>query len=221
MTSAVIPAVSGAADRPAAPLVLATRNPGKLAEFRRLLAPHGRRLIGLDQAGVSGELPEPGPGYVENAISKAAAVSAATGLDALADDSGIEVEALRGWPGPRSARWMEGTDADRLRGLLEEVARRTPEDRRVRYVAVIALTREGAEPVIGRGRCEGVLVEPRGDAGFGYDPSFLSHDLGITFGEALAEHKDRISHRARALRRLGEAGLLDWPVVHPGGPGGA
>jgi XTP/dITP diphosphohydrolase len=192
------------------PLVVASRNPGKIAEFRRLLRDHPWTLLSLDDAGFRGDVDEPGPGYEENALAKAVAVCAATGLAALGDDSGIEVDALRGWPGPHSSRWLGdgATDADRLRGLLDEVDRRTPDDRRVRYVAVLALARPGAEAVVARGVCEGVLVDPRGEGGFGYDPSFLSTDLGRTFGEAAAEEKDTVSHRARAVARLAESGVL-------------
>jgi XTP/dITP diphosphohydrolase len=193
-------------------LVLATRNPGKIAELRGLLAAWPWQLQSLDDAGFDGQLEEPGPGYVESALAKASAVCDATGLPSLADDSGIEVDALRGWPGPLSARWMgEGaTDADRLQGLLDEVARRSPHDRRVRYVCVAALARPEAEPVTARGECLGTLIEsPRGHNGFGYDPVFLSVDLGVTFGEASDEAKARVSHRARAIARLGEAGVLE------------
>lgn len=195
------------AGRPA--LVVATRNPGKLAEFARLLAHLPWRVTGLDEAGVAGDLDEPGPGYEENARAKAVAACAATGLPALADDSGIEVPALRGWPGPRSARWLAGDDRARLDGLLGEVDRRCPDDRRVRYVCVVALARPAADVVVARGSCEGRLVAPRGGAGFGYDPAFLSNDLGITFGQATAAQKDGVSHRARALARLAESGVLE------------
>lgn len=193
------------------PLVVATRNRGKLAEFRRLLRDHPWRLLSLDDAGFVGDVDEPGPGYEDNARLKAAVVCRSTGLCALGDDSGIELPALRGWPGPHSSRWLgDGADdATRLRGLLDEVGHRCPEDRRARYVAVLALARPGAGEVVARGVCEGVLVEPRGAAGFGYDPSFLSADLGRTFGEATAAEKDRVSHRARAVARLAEAGVLD------------
>ena len=102
-------------------LVIATRNSDKMREIGRLLTPHPWRLMSLDDAGYSGELDEPGPGYVDNALSKAAIVSATTGLTVLADDSGIEVDALRGWPGPASARWMgdSASDAERLRGRYD------------------------------------------------------------------------------------------------------
>jgi XTP/dITP diphosphohydrolase len=195
-------------------LALATRNPGKIRELRLLLGRWPLRLQSLDDLGFAAALEEPGPGYTESALAKAMAVCAATGLPALADDSGIEVDALRGWPGPMSARWMgdQATDADRLHGLLAEVERRTPGDRRARYVCVATLARPGAEPVTAHGECLGTLVEPRGSNGFGYDPAFLSEDLGITFGEATDEAKARVSHRARALARLGESGAFE-PVL--------
>jgi XTP/dITP diphosphohydrolase len=191
-------------------LVLATHNPGKLRELRVLLGGWPLRLQSLDEVGFEGALDEPGPGYTESALAKAMAVCAATALPALADDSGIEVDALRGWPGPMSARWMgdQATDEDRLHGLLAELERRTPGDRRARYVCVAALAAPGAEPATAHGECLGTLVEPRGHNGFGYDPAFLSEDLGITFGEATDEAKARVSHRARAIARLGESGAF-------------
>jgi len=197
-------------------LVIASRNEGKMREMRRLLSAHPWRLMSLDDAGHDMQLDEPGPGYVDNAMAKAGVVSARTGLPALGEDSGIEVDALRGWPGPASARWMgeSASDSDRLRGLLEEVTRLVSDDRRCRYVCVVALARPGAEPVVARGECLGTLVEPRGDHGFGYDPSFLSLDLGVTFGEASDAAKDRVSHRARALARLAQSGVLD-PLETP------
>jgi len=197
--------------RPPERLVLATRNAGKVAEFRRLLAPYSLRLLSLDDAGFRQELQEQLVSYTDNALSKAAPVAAATGLLALADDSGIEVDALRGWPGAESARWMgpEVSGPERLRGLIAEVDRRSPDDRRVRYVCVVALARPNADPVVARGECDGVLVEPRGDHGFGYDPGFLSADLGVTFGEAEDAEKDRVSHRGRAIARLAQSGVLD------------
>ncbi len=185
-------------------VVLASRNPGKVAEFRRILAGTGWALVGPDEAGFHGDVDEPGASYRENAVAKAMAVMEATGLLAVADDLGIEVPSLGGWPGPRSARWLgEGaSDADRLQGVLAEVERRSPEDRRARYVCVACLARAGMAPLTARGETWGTLVAPRGRGGFGYDPAFLSDDLGITFGEADAEAKDGVSHRGRALRDL-------------------
>ena len=195
-------------------LVLATRNPGKIRELRNLLSRWPLTVQSLDDVGFDGALEEPGPGYTESALAKATTVCAATGLPALADDSGLEVDALHGWPGPISARWMgdHATDAERLRGVLDEVERRSPGDRRVRYVCVAALARPAAEPVTAHGECFGTLVEPRGTNGFGYDPAFLSLDLGVTFGEASEEEKAEISHRARAIARLGGSGVFDPPA---------
>jgi non-canonical purine NTP pyrophosphatase (RdgB/HAM1 family) len=189
--------------------VLATHNPGKLAEFRRLLGPVVE-LLSLDDLGVGADLPEPGTTYAENARAKAEEALALTGLPALADDSGIEVPGLGDWPGPSSARWLgdAATDRDRLLGLLDEVERRCPGDRRARYVAAVALAVPGAETVVHHGSCAGVLVAPRGEAGFGYDPAFLSDDLGTTFGEAADAAKDGVSHRGRALRALLDSGAL-------------
>lgn len=185
-------------------VVVATRNPGKLAELRRLLAGSAWELVDMDAAGFSGDLEEPCDTYEGNATAKAVALQAATGMAAIADDSGIEVPALDGWPGPRSARWMgDGAgDRDRLDGLLAEVERRCPTDPRARYLCVVCLARPGMEPVRARGETWGALVAPRGEGGFGYDPSFLSDDLGVTFGEASAEAKDGVSHRARAIAAL-------------------
>lgn len=196
-------------------LLLATRNPGKIRELQALLSRWPLTLQSLDDVGFTEVLEEPGPGYVESALAKAVTVCMATGMPALADDSGIEVDALRGWPGPTSARWMgdAASDEDRLLGLLAEVERLTPDDRRARYVCVAALARPGAEPVTAHGECLGTLVAPRGSNGFGYDPAFLSVDLGITFAEAPDEAKARVSHRARAIARLGESGAFEPPSL--------
>jgi len=191
-------------------LVIATRNPGKLAEFARLLAAGPWTVLGLDETSFEGSVPEPYDSYAENAKAKASTVCAALGLPTLADDSGLEVDALRGWPGPASARWLgEGrSDQDRLHALLAEVASRSPDDARVRYVCVLALARPHADVVIARGETHGTLVAPAGVAGFGYDPGFLSTELGVTFGQAGDADKDGVSHRGRALRRLAGAGVL-------------
>ena len=150
-------------------LVLATRNPGKLRELRDLLSGWPLDLRSLDDIGFGGVLGTRARLH-QLALAKATTVCLATDLPALADDSGIEVDALHGWPGPQSARWMgdEATDEDRMHGLLAEVARRTPDDRRARYVCVAALARPGAEPVTAHGECLGSIVAPpRGSNGFG------------------------------------------------------
>lgn len=184
-------------------LVLATRNDHKLRELREALPG-----IEIDPLPEEVELPpETGETFAENALGKARAAQAATGRTAIADDSGIEAYGLDGRPGVRSARYAgeDATDEQNLAKLLEEVG--AQDDRRVAYVAAIALVDEdGAESVF-EGRCEGTLTsEPRGTGGFGYDPAFVPDDTGPeddrTMAELSSAEKHAISHRGRAARKL-------------------
>jgi XTP/dITP diphosphohydrolase len=187
-------------------LVLATRNPHKVREFACLLA-------GLDVAPLPEHVelpPETGETFADNALIKARAAAAATGGAAIADDSGIEAEALGGAPGVRSARYAgEGaTDAENLALLLREA----PAGSGLAYVCIIAYV-DGAEERVFGGRCSGrVAAEPRGDGGFGYDPAFVPDDIGDgrTMAELAPEEKDAISHRGRAARAL-----LAWLAERP------
>ena len=182
-------------------LVLATRNPHKAREFAVLLAPH--EIVALpDDVTLP---PETGDTFAANALDKARTATAATGLPAIADDSGIEAAALGGAPGVRSARFAgeDATDEENLAKLLREVP---DDDRRVAYVCALAYAEPGggddAVHVLEE-RCEGTLArEPRGDGGFGYDPAFvpLDRDDGRTMAELTPEEKDSISHRGRAAR---------------------
>lgn len=188
-------------------LVLATRNAHKADEFAQMLAPHA-----VDPLPADVELPpETGETFAENALGKARAAAAATGRAAIADDSGIEAEALGGRPGVRSARFAgeDATDAENLAKLLAEA----PAGSAVAYVCALAyVTPDGAEHVV-EGRCTGTLAaEPRGTGGFGYDPAFVPDDRddGRTMAEITAAEKAAISHRGRAARAL-----LD--VLSPGG----
>jgi len=184
-------------------LTLATRNDHKLREFRELLP--GIEIVPLPP---EVELPpEDGLTFSENALGKARAAHAETGSPAFADDSGIEAAGLGGRPGVRSARYAgeNATDEQNLSKLLEEVGRQ--DDRRVAYVAVIALVDEGGNESVFEGRCEGTLAaEPRGSGGFGYDPAFIPDDTGPgderTMAELGPEEKNAISHRGRAAREL-------------------
>jgi XTP/dITP diphosphohydrolase len=186
-------------------LLVATRNEHKLRELREALA--GVELEGLP---ADVELPpEEGETFAENALGKARAARAATGRAAIADDSGIEAEGLGGRPGVRSARYAgeEASDEQNLAKLLDEVGRQ--DDRRVAYVADIALVTEDGEESVFEGRCEGRLAtEPRGSGGFGYDPAFIPDDTGPddrrTMAELTPEEKNAISHRGRAARALAE-----------------
>jgi XTP/dITP diphosphohydrolase len=184
-------------------LLLGTRNPGKVIEITSILADSGWSFRSLEQFEDVGIAEEDANTYSENAIAKARFYASATGLLALADDSGLEVEALRGAPGVFSARYAgdDVTDADRRALLLSELAKTRDDDRRARFVAVVAIANASGELLnVSEGICEGTITfAPRGDGGFGYDPLFIPDGYDQTFAE-LPEHvKNRISHRARAL----------------------
>jgi XTP/dITP diphosphohydrolase len=188
-------------------VVLATANPGKLREVRELLASAAIELVGL--AAIGGvELPDEGDDYEANAVAKAVTAARASGLPALGDDSGLEVEALDGAPGPRSARFggPELDDAARTRALLTALADVPAERRAARFVCVAALASPDGEVVTARGECPGwIAAAPRGAAGFGYDPVFEIAPGGPTMAELPAAEKHRISHRGRAFRALAPA----------------
>ena len=204
------------------PLVLASHNAGKLREIRDLVAPFGIAVVSAADLG----LPEPeetGETFAENALLKAQAACRATGQAALADDSGLAVEALAGAPGIHSARWAgpRRDFAQAMRNLeekLQAAGARSPDQRRAAFVCVLALAVPGAEPEFFEGRVEGTLVwPPRGDKGFGYDPMFLPDGHERTFGQMTGEEKHGtgrnggtgLSHRARAFARFAEACLGD------------
>lgn len=184
-------------------IVLATRNPGKLREMRSILA--GAAVALIPAADVDApEVEETGETFEENAVLKALAVAEASGRWALADDSGLAVDALGGAPGVRSSRYSgEGTDAANNRRLGEEIAARGLVRPAARFVCVMALASPGRVLCLTRGEVEGHIVpEPRGTGGFGYDPLFYCPEIGRTFGEARPEEKEAVSHRGRALRRM-------------------
>jgi XTP/dITP diphosphohydrolase len=200
-------------------VVIATHNPGKLKEMRELFAGHDVEAVAAAEL----ELPEPtetGTSFAENARIKAHAAAKAAQLPALADDSGLEVEALGGEPGIHSARWAgPNKDFSRAMRLVEEKLHRagakTPAQRRAAFVAALCLAWPDGQEECFEGRVEGALVwPPRGDKGFGYDPMFLPEGFERTFGEmeALEKHglppRGRgLSHRARAFLKLKEACL--------------
>lgn len=190
-------------------LILATQNAGKAREIRAILAGRGFELLTPTEAGVViPPVVETDRSYVENAILKATALTRATGLPALADDSGIEVDALGGRPGPLSARYGGvrcQTDEDRYRLLLRELEGVPLARRTARFRCVIALTLPGNRPVVREGVVEGrVALQPRGTNGHGYDPVFELPG-GRTAAELTDTEKNAISHRARALAALAEA----------------
>jgi XTP/dITP diphosphohydrolase len=190
-------------------LLVATRSEHKLRELRGLLSLERADLVTLDQLGVDGDPVEDGRTFRTNAAIKARSGLRATGLPTLADDSGIEVDALDGAPGVRTRRYAgdDATDADNNALLLRSLAGLPVEQRGARYVCVLALALPGgASLIFTRGTCRGrIAVEPRGTRGFGYDPIFEPSSEppgGRTFGLWSPEEKDRISHRGRAARRM-------------------
>jgi XTP/dITP diphosphohydrolase len=183
-------------------LVLATSNRAKGRELAELLADLPYRIRDLSAYPDVILPPEGGVSYTENALGKARAVTAATGEMALADDSGIEVDALGGRPGVLSARYGgEGlTDGERNALMLRELADVPPERRTARYRAVVAVTAPDGREATVEGTVEGVLLDaPRGTGGFGYDPLFYYPPLGATFAETTPEAKHAVSHRGRAM----------------------
>lgn len=183
-------------------LVIASANPGKVAEYRELLDSPALELDGLDA-----DVEETGDTYEANALLKARAAAAATGMPAIADDSGLEVDALGGEPGLHSRR-LAASQAERnqlLWSRLCDVARPW----RARFVCVLALATPDGEVETFRGEVEGELLpETRGAGGFGYDPVFLVPELGQTFAEMGRAEKHRWSHRGRAVQQLLQSGSL-------------
>ena len=184
-------------------LLLGTRNPGKVREIVSVLGDSGWSFTSLENFENVESPEETGDTYSENAIAKARFYAAATGLTALADDSGLEVEALDGAPGVFSARYAgEGaSDGDRRERLLLELAK--TDDRRARFVAVVAIVDAyGTVLNVSEGICEGTITfNARGTGGFGYDPLFIPDGYDQTFAELPQEVKNRISHRGRALMK--------------------
>ena len=199
--------------RPGDRLLLATHNPGKVWEFEALLRPHGITVVPASALGLP-EPEEPGATFAENARLKAVAAAAASGLLALADDSGLVVHGLGGDPGVLSARWAgPGRDfAPAMRRVLDGLAARgatTADDRRAAFVSVLCLARPGgAGETLYEGRVEGEIApEPRGANGFGYDPIFVPDGHTETFGEMPPVEKHAMSHRARAMAAFAAAEL--------------
>ena len=185
-------------------LLLATNNTGKVAEFRQLLAGCGWELVTPADLGLTIEVEETGQTYAENATLKAVEYVRAGGLVTLADDSGLEVDALDGRPGVLSARYAgaDRTDQERVQALLQELASVPDDERTARFRCVIAIADTTGRVELVDGTIEGRIGhEPRGENGFGYDPIFLLPDRGMTTAELPPDEKNAISHRAVAAQK--------------------
>jgi XTP/dITP diphosphohydrolase len=189
-------------------LVLATRNQGKITEFRRILdalAPGAIELIGVDQFPDLIDVEETGSSFEENSLLKARYTSKATGLPAIADDSGLCVDALNGDPGIFSARWAgsHGNDLANLEKVLEQLKDVPDEKRTAHFMCVASLVLPDGREQIAEGRFDGHIVRAAiGDQGFGYDPIFQPLGMVITSAQMSAEEKDLLSHRGKSLRSL-------------------
>ena len=195
-------------------LLVATQNPGKVREFRLLLAPLEATICFPSDLGLNIDVPEDGDTYTDNAGQKALAYAQASGLLTLADDSGLEVDALDGAPGVHSARYALGHDADRVAALLAHLKDTPPAQRTARFRCVVVVASPDGEVLGAEGVCEGQITsEPAGQGGFGYDPVFFLPEYGCTMAQLSQEEKNRISHRARAI----EAALPKLRALLAGG----
>ncbi|MEY3215343.1 MAG: hypothetical protein RLZZ82_577 [Actinomycetota bacterium] len=189
-------------------LVLATRNQGKIEEFRRILeelAPGQIELIGVDKFPHLVDVDETGSTFEENSLLKARYTSEATGLPAIADDSGLCVDALNGDPGIYSARWAgtHGDDRANLEKVLEQLKDVPDENRTAYFICVASLVLPDGRQKVAEGRFEGhILHAPVGNNGFGYDPIFQPLGMSISSAQMSAEEKDLVSHRGKSLRSL-------------------
>ena len=185
-------------------LVIASNNKGKIREFKEILG-EKFEIIPMSEAGFNADVEENGSTFQENSLIKAKAVATALNLPALADDSGLCVDALGGRPGVYTARFAgeNATDEENIKKLLSELDGVPFEKRTARFVCTVAVAVPGKEPTVFRGECEGVILdEKRGENGFGYDPVFYVEKYQKTMAQLPAEVKNAISHRFNALKKL-------------------
>ncbi|MGD2145298.1 MAG: RdgB/HAM1 family non-canonical purine NTP pyrophosphatase [Anaerolineae bacterium] len=182
-------------------LLVATHNRGKVREFEQLLAPLTAPICFPDDLDIHLDVREDGTTYAENARKKATSYAMASGLPTLADDSGLEVDALGGAPGIHSARYISGRDADRVASLLHHLRRVPREERACRFRCVVVVVTPDGDVHQAEGVCEGsIAFEPAGASGFGYDPVFYLPGYACTMAQLPPGEKNRISHRARAVQ---------------------
>lgn len=186
-------------------VLIASKNEGKIKEFRKMLAPYGTEVLSLNDLPDAPNVEETGATFQENARLKAEAIAERYQCLAIADDSGLAVDALGGRPGICSARYAgeEKDDRKNIEKVLKELEDVPMNERSARFVCVLAVSRPGSETVFAEGECRGLITTaPRGEGGFGYDPIFYIPEMNKTFAELTSEEKNAISHRARALKNL-------------------
>jgi XTP/dITP diphosphohydrolase len=186
-------------------LLLATNNKGKVREYRGLLSELPYKMVTPAEVGITSEVAETGKTLEENARLKAVTLARESQLVSLADDSGLEVDALNGEPGPFSARYAGAgaTDKDRVNYLLQRLEGVLPDKRTARFRCVIAVATPDGKVELCSGECYGIITgEPRGETGFGYDPVFYLPEMGKTMAELPIELKNKISHRGKAAHQV-------------------
>jgi len=193
-------------------ILLATNNKGKLREYHRLLRGIPFEIVTPADCDIKTDIPETGTTFEENAIQKATTMASLSNMLCLADDSGLEVEALGGAPGTLSHRWAgkDANDAKRIEFLLAKLKTAPDKNRSAQFRCVIAISEPGGRVEICSGSCRGTIItKPRGENGFGYDPVFLIPELGKTMAELTIAQKNKISHRARAAEEA-KVLLMHW-----------
>lgn len=195
-------------------IIIATKNKGKAKDFEALLEPMGYKVLTLHDVAPHMDVEETGDTFEENAILKAAAIAEELQATVIADDSGLEIDALGGEPGVFSARYSgeEKNDSSNIDKVLQKMVQVRENERTARFRCVLAMAAPGKETVLFKGVCEGLITtERKGDNGFGYDPIFYVPSLDKTMGQMKPDEKASISHRGNAIRELGKAmpGLID------------
>ncbi|WP_027724146.1 XTP/dITP diphosphatase [Tuberibacillus calidus] len=186
-------------------VLIASKNEGKIKEFRKMLAPYGTEVLSLNDLPDAPNVEETGATFQENARLKAETIAERYQCLAIADDSGLAIDALGGRPGIYSARYAgeEKDDRKNIEKVLKELEDVPMNERSARFVCVLAVSRPGSETVFAEGECRGLITTaPRGEGGFGYDPIFYIPEMNKTFAELTSDEKNAISHRARALKKL-------------------
>lgn len=184
-------------------LIAATNNKNKIREFKEILAPLGFEILSMSETGFESDPEETGTTFEENAVIKAQALAKLADMPVLADDSGLEVDALGGAPGVYSARYASGSDLDRINKLLENMKGKT--DRNAQFTSCVAVCFPNGKIITATGICRGTIAEkPAGNGGFGYDPIFYVEQFRRTYAELTPDEKNSVSHRGNALKLLRE-----------------